>query len=192
MKITFDKKTGRFRGSNGRFVTERSVRDTINKLGDTFKSEAGKASKAFNEGKISREVWANKMAGLIKNNIVVSASIGRGGHKQMTRSDWGRSGAAIKREYKYLRRFAGSLNKLSPAQIVARSRQYAQAGFVEYSRATQEMKKHSATEAKRNLHASESCRGCLSLAGEWMPIDEMPLIGSQQCGHRCRCSISYR
>lgn len=192
MEIRFDKKTGRFRDSSGRFVSDQSVRDAINKVGDAFKREAGRYTKGLKEGRISKTEWANKMTALVKNNLVVTAAIGRGGHKQMSKRDWGRTGAAVKREYRYLRGFSDVVNKLSPAQAVARARSYAQAGFIAFSQESQRARAVHASEAKRNLHASESCEGCRSLAGEWVLVGEMPPIGSQECGHRCRCSISYR
>lgn len=48
------------------------------------------------------------------------------------------------------------------------------------------------SEAIRVRTAAESCEGCLRFAGKWMPIEEMPVIGSLDCGSKCRCFLKYR
>jgi hypothetical protein len=48
------------------------------------------------------------------------------------------------------------------------------------------------TEARRIRRASESCSGCIAYAYRWMPINEMPRIGSLNCGTWCRCYLEYR
>ena len=192
--MTFDKKARRFRDAKGRFVTKQSVRDVVMKAGDVFRRKAKGFAEDLNEGRISHGEWKRKMSGLVKDNLIFSASIGRGGRKQMTKSDWGKVGSDIKREYRYLNKFAKATERLSPLQIAARARQYAHAGFIAFSRtlAQTETAYNRATEAIRYRHASESCSGCRSYSGRWMPVAEMPEIGSLQCGHRCRCHIEYR
>lgn len=48
------------------------------------------------------------------------------------------------------------------------------------------------TQARRTRRASESCVDCVAAAGYWLPIAEMPAIGSLRCGSRCKCYIEYR
>jgi len=48
------------------------------------------------------------------------------------------------------------------------------------------------TEAKRYRRARESCSACVEYSGRWIPIKQMPPIGSLDCGGRCRCFIVYR
>jgi hypothetical protein len=190
MPIEFDKKAKRYRDSRGRFVSRQSVRDAVDNAGKAFKREAGKMAEQLDRGEITGGEWRNDMAALVKRHLIVTSSIGKGGHKQMTRSDWGSVGGNIRREQHYLAKFADELDRLSPRQIAARARQYAGAGHIAFERMTERLQM--GKEAKRFLHASESCSGCLSYAGRWMPVAEMPSIGSLKCRHRCRCHIEYR
>lgn len=194
MPILFDKPSRRFRDEKtGRFVTRESVRETINRTGDGFRQKAGKLATRLSDGKISKAKWEREMRQLVKENIIGTASIGKGGRKQMTPADWGRAGSAIKREYQYLANFAKQTSRLSPEQITARSRQYANAGHVAFSQTLMKSQSEIFTEAKRSLHAKETCEGCRPLAGRWMPIAEMPSIGDvSPCLSRCRCSVEYR
>ncbi len=194
MPIIFDKPARRFRDEKtGRFVTRDSVRETINRTTDGFRQKASKLADKLNNGKISKVKWEREMRALVKENIIGTASIGKGGRNQMTPADWGRAGSAIKREYRYLANFAKQTSRLSPAQIHARSRQYANAGHVAFSQTLMKSQSEIFTEAKRSLHAKETCEGCRPLAGRWMPIAEMAPIGSvSPCLVRCKCSIEYR
>jgi len=194
MSIVFDKPARRYRDEKtGKFVTRKSVRETINRTGDGFRQKAGKLATRLSDGKISKVKWEREMRQLIKENIIGTASIGKGGRKQITFADWGKAGSAIKKEYQYLANFAKQTDRLSPLQIIARSRQYANAGHVAFSQTLMKSQSEIYTEAKRSLHASESCSGCSSIAGEWMPVDELPKIGDvSPCLSRCRCSIEFR
>jgi hypothetical protein len=47
--------------------------------------------------------------------------------------------------------------------------------------------------ARRVLHASESCAGCVAEAAKGdQAIDEVAPIGSQECRVNCLCEILYR
>ncbi len=194
MPIIFDKPARRYRDAKtGKFVTRESVRETINRTGDGFRQKAGKLATRLSDGKISKVKWQREMRQLIKENIIGTASIGKGGRLQMTFADWGRAGSAIKREYRYLAGFAKATSRLSPLQITARARQYANAGHVAFSQTLMKSQSEVFTEAKRSLHAKETCDGCRPLAGRWMPVEDMPDIGDvAPCYSRCRCSVEFR
>ncbi len=46
--------------------------------------------------------------------------------------------------------------------------------------------------AIRRRTAGESCPDCIFFSDRWMPIGEMPELGSLQCRHHCKCVIEYR
>src|SRR5437868_5542047 len=192
--MEFDERSRRYRDpETGRFVSKETVRRAAMDAEERFKAEASKHASRLETGAISAAVFTTAMALLVKSNLVVMSAIGKGGWRQMSRSDWGSVGAAVKREYGYLRKFAGQLDRLSAPQINARARMYANAGYVAFSGfLTRTFAVGAYTQARRTLHAAESCSGCESFAGEWMPIGELPEIGTQECGSRCKCSVDYR
>jgi hypothetical protein len=46
--------------------------------------------------------------------------------------------------------------------------------------------------AIRRRTAGESCPDCIFFSDRWMPIGEMPELGSLQCRHYCKCVIEYK
>ena len=84
---------------------------------------------------------------------------------------------------------AGSFSK-----IRARAKSYLMAASVTYSQIEQDVRglMGMQTEAKRIRRAAESCRGCIEYSYRWMPIAELPPIGSLQCRQHCRCFVIYR
>jgi|GEM_PF-5976552 len=99
-------------------------------------------------------------------------------------------------EWYYIRGFADDLTSgkgISPGSLNRRIRSYLMAASVTYGVIEQAVQIASGkAEAMRIRRASESCIGCIHYAGQWMPIHQMPVIGSLQCGQYCRCYIVYR
>jgi len=77
-------------------------------------------------GQLAPADWRDMMREEVKGEYLRQYMTGRGGREQMTYSDWGRCGAMLKAQYKWLEGFAEQVatGELSEAQIRARARLY--------------------------------------------------------------------
>jgi len=73
---------------------------------DLFRRDVEILAQRLTEGSISLESWVKEMKWAIKELHVTAAVIAKGGDwGAMTQADWGRTGAEIKKEYRYLAKF---------------------------------------------------------------------------------------
>lgn len=137
------------------------------------------------------------MRTLIRTGLVAQAAAASGGTANMSHADRGRVGAAARREYAYLSRFAGQLvdgSRPLDASAVRRAGMYAEAG----RRTAEEVDRRSRqvdgwTLERRVLAAAEHCVECLALAAlGWQPLGSLPRIGETICKMGCRCSWGFK
>ena len=83
-------------------------------------------------GRITLGMWEEDMRTRMREYMVGCASIGRGGRHLMTSSDWGKVGAELKKQYRWLHGFSKAIydkrNTVSLGAIKSRARLYADAG----------------------------------------------------------------
>lgn len=180
----------------GRFVSEATVRATGERfVSQSIESNIENITERFLDGKIDLATWQQRMAAELKDAHIVNACIGRGGRAQMTFSDWGRVGARLREQYRYLNRFAEEIKNglLSNAQISQRALMYARSARISYYDGLTSAKAMAEfTEEQRVLGYAEHCTDCPDLAGYWAPIGSLPPIGMTQCLTNCKCTKIYR
>lgn len=190
---------GRYRDvATGRFVKGSAVRSAMDAYLDKSDDAAGAASQALRDGKISLADWQTAMMRQIKIAHMNAAATAVGGYANMTPSDYGRAGAAIKEQYQYLRKFAEDIaagkQKLD-GRMVYRAKMYIQA-----ARETMYKIKRGAAKlfnqidmvrSKRN--ARDSCIECIELDGVWFRLDDPNYKppGNRICAKNCRCHEEY-
>jgi hypothetical protein len=83
-------------------------------------------------GRITLGMWEEDMRTRLRMYMVGAASIGKGGRDHMTSSDWGKVGAELKKQYRWLHGFAEDIyarrKDVTLDAIRARSHLYAKAG----------------------------------------------------------------
>lgn len=192
--ITYDKKTARFRDKNGRFLSRESVRAQIEATVEKVGRKNRDLTVKLNQKEITVSEWKKQMKENIKTLHTLSASVGKGGRRQMTKVDWGKVGSEIKKQYKYLDKFATDLKTISPKMAEHRASLYARNARTAYA----DMEKRANRDAGKNLsrriiRSSETCSECSSWASKgFIDADEQPAIGSLLCRTNCRCSLEYR
>ena len=140
---------------------------------DLFRRDVEILSQRLVERSISLAQWEKAMATAIKDLHVTSAVIAKGGDwAAMTQADWGRVGAEIKKEYRYLHKFAESI-----AEKVAKGEDLT-----------------TALHARAKLYGESAAMDTFSrvlLAEAGAPLGEMPAWpGDFECNGRCGCSWS--
>jgi filamentous hemagglutinin len=195
MPIQYDKKAARFRDNRRRLISSDSIRRQIEKSVEMLGKDFRALSKRLNENQISFDEWKGQMREKIKSLHVLSAAVGRGGRRQMSKSDWGKVGAKIKKEYNFLENFAEEVKKghLSGSRLEYRASLYARSARTTFAEAEKTANKNvGKILCRRVVHAIESCEECRAWARKgFISIDKQPPIGSLICRSNCRCQIEY-
>jgi hypothetical protein len=135
------------------------------------------------------------MRNAVKDLHLYAAALARGGWDRMDSAAFGQVGGRVRVHYAYLDRFIGTLEAGLPVgNVVSRASRYAQAGRGTYSRA-RTAEAIAAGRLLRNVTnpTAEHCAECVALSDRgWIPADEMPPVGSRQCGPGCKCRVESK
>jgi len=155
-------------------------------------------------GLISLPEWQDGMRQFVKDEYNTAMILQRGGVENVTASDWGYSGSAIKKQYKFIDNFAADIaqdpDKWKTGRLNNRMRLYNQSGYSALEDFKQrDMKKSGFTQERNRLGVADHCSGegatpgCIEVTGMgWRPIGTLPKIGSRLCKTNCKCSMEYR
>lgn len=194
---------GRFRDSRGRFLPAERVRRIIDATLQSHTRAVQELTEQFRNRAVSLQEWERRMRVEIKNIHIYSALAAKGGKAQLTPQDYGRLGAVVKRQYRFLERLSNELStgKQAPdGTLVNRSRLYAQAGRGTLEATRQREMKSRGFDEERNVldeHGIEHCEGhpngCVEQRDRgWVPIGSLIPIGGRLCVTNCKCQIEYR
>lgn len=152
---------------------------------------------AVTQGGAPVDAWQTAMETELKRSFLQNYAAGRGGWETFTQADYGRIGARLREQYKYLRNFAQELasGTLSESEIQRRMAMYeraARTAFYDGSRSA--AKAGGRTQEKRIVSAVENCEDCLRYeAMGWQPIGTLPSPGqSSVCLSNCQCDMDFR
>lgn len=129
-----------------------------------------------------------------------SGAIAYGGLEQMDSEKWDRIENRLVSELGYLAQFkadvraAASAGVLSRDAITARAQLYPEAAYSEYVNQVVERESDNGITLGRRICEADgaSCEECVDAATEeFIPLDEIPDIGSLQCMNNCRCEIEF-
>jgi hypothetical protein len=198
VKYTWDEGPRRFRDHFGRFVKRTEVRKGLDRYVDKLQAEAGLLTERLAEGEIDLARWQKGMADMIKRGHSAATMIARGGKVQVRKSDWGRTGQIIRRQYQYLQGFANELEAGLPitGRVINRAKMYAVAPTGTYENMLREDDIKAGFDVERRiLHSVNPCKSCVRYRNMgWQPAGKLPGIGQRcQCKSRCRCTFErYR
>jgi len=191
--------TGRFRNLiSGRFVSEREVRAEMRRIILGLRGEMIGLAQQLKAAEVSLQEWYDGMRSLMKIGHTIAASMAKGGWKQMTFSDWGRVGAASRRQYEFLNNFATQMASGRVAldgRTIQRSGMYAKATFGTYQKQLRVSAKENAYRQERRIidPSAEHCNDCIDEAAKgWQPIGTLREIGDSQCRVNCACRFEFR
>jgi hypothetical protein len=196
MALIFDRATGRYRDGD-RLLTREEVRAEMEKITRHVERQSRILANRLINKRISLVEWQISMRELVKASHVLGGALGYGGFAQMTSARWGTIGAELRRQYRYLNRFARHIEQgrvILESQIANRAQLYAKSiRTVYYLGETAVAKLSGIGESRRILHALESCTQCLAWSRRgFVPIDDQPPVGKLICGQYCRCTFEYR
>jgi hypothetical protein len=198
--LNYSKKLKRFLTGTGKPVSRTAVREEINRLTRHVAAEAATLSKQLRAGQITLTQFEAQTGSLLKSGHIIAASIGKGGRANMGAADWGRVGAKIKWQYKYLAGFARRIARgtISEAMTSYRATLYASSIYASFSATFLDSMQQFVAGGKNPercrlvTNSEEGCDECAADEAEgWVSVDDMGPIGSRICGDYCKCDIEF-
>jgi hypothetical protein len=191
--VSFNAEVGRFY-VDGRSVSINQIRSYLNRIERRVGKRVINLTNDLSKGRLTTDEWKRGFDRNITSIHVLTGALALGSIASAVRNTdvQGR----IDSELRYADGFAQDIRdkKGTADQHSSRAKSYMIAATITYGILEQLSRglMSKFTEARRIRRASESCPGCVDYAYRWMPINELPPIGSLQCRSRCRCFIEYR
>lgn len=198
MAVIYDRNSSSFRGESGRYISNAEVLRLVD--AEVARQEArlkGHARLLIN-GKIDIPEFQRRMASDMKLSSIRMAALGAGGAEGLGDRHYGKVGAELKKQYKFLAGFGAALSAgLTEKQVLQRAGQYGRQSAIAFHASQQITKEGEGfTVGKRSLDSqAQHCEQCIghSTNGQWVPIAEIVPVGTRcDCGGRCRCSVVFR
>jgi hypothetical protein len=147
-------------------IPESKKADLLRARRDAFWEATDKLSENVRQGRITLGMFEEDMRTRLRKYLGGTAMISKGGVDNMTPSDWGKVGAELKKQYKWLHGFMQAIyenrENVTVAAIKARARMYGEAGM-------------------KMAHIIQARDVVDHLP--WIPKD-----GSTECLNRCKCT----
>ena len=188
----------RYYYESGRAVPLRTLEGWIDTAGQNAEQRIENITRELIDKKINITEWALQFKQELRNGHNAMAMIANGGREQMTPQAWGKAGAVIKNQFKFLDNFTRQIENGDIAitdTIIARARMYGSALYPSYVSAVKEREiLAGATEERSVLTPADGwCNGCLEQAAlGWVSMGELIPLGDRQCLTLCRCGYETR
>lgn len=178
----------------GRTVSITTIRRLLTRIENGIGARLASYAENLEQGRWTADQWQRETTKTITSAHVLAGALAVGTIAASARDRDVQ--ARIISEQRYADEFGKDVRNDkagSTARIRSRAKSYLLAAIVTYSVLEQMVRGISGyKEAMRVRRASESCPGCIAYSYRWMPIADMPRIGSLTCGGRCRCFLKYR
>jgi hypothetical protein len=191
-RVRFDRRRSQFI-IDGRRINYQTIQRLLRRIGLMMRNDMREVTNKLFEEEIGLDEWERTMDRKITSGHWASAALVLGGIGIAAASGFLRE--KITQEKKYADGFKNDIRegKSSRARSVYRAGSYGDSMRGTASNIEQgEAVKNGALRAYRIQLADESCPGCVDYGGFWMPVEDMPEIGSQDCGSHCKCIIIYQ
>ncbi|WP_414755570.1 hypothetical protein [Anabaena sp. CCY 9910] len=196
--LIFDPNSHRYRDSEtGRFVKAGDISQLIDREVNRAEVRLKGHARLLAQGKINIPEFQARMAQTLKEAHLRNAAVGAGGVKSLTPTHYGKVGAELKKQYKYLYQFGKDLadGKLTSKQAIRRAGMYAASARTSFHEAEFTSRGKVGFYAKRLLDPqAKHCDACIAhQRPNWTLIQLITPPGVDcQCGGRCRCRLVFR
>lgn len=159
----------------------------------------------YTAGRITHAALFNFLENEVRLLHGASGTIAYGGLDQMDAEKFARIEERLRSELSYLAQFRADVaqaaqlatpeSPLSTEGIANRAGLYAEAAYSEWVNQVVERESDEGVTLGRRICESDgaSCEECVDAATEeFIPLDEIPEIGTLQCMHNCRCEIEFQ
>ena len=195
-EFTWASAAGRYRGPDGRFVAEATVRQGVDALVQTSASRMAGLASQYRAGEITAAQWLTAHCAEVKAVNVAAAVAAYGGREAMTPQRWGLVGSIVRREYAFSRQMVADAMtgrvRLN-GRLDARSAMYAASARQTYTAIQRREAYERGSRYERNvLGAAEHCPDCVGQTGiGWVPMGTLSQPGTRRCRSNCACRLEY-
>jgi len=190
--FTWNAAKRRFEDSKGRVVSRRELQRAFEQVLTVARS---RITRRVSLGTVSAvDQFVTNLSANIRTTQTIANALANGGIQNVDKATvW----TAIHNQNKYLSNWSGEMKaaiasgeNLSAASVNARAEMYIDSAYPEFQRELVERERKAGVERVKRVLDPEAdhCDGCVESEGEW-DIDQVPEIGEQECGSRCRCEI---
>lgn len=180
----------------GRFVSRDQIRGALDDVIAVEEGNARRISERLRAGDVNLAEWQAEMRRIVKDEMLQARALASGGWDQLTASDYGQVGAAVREQYQYLDRFTNEIRNGLPldGRFLVRAGMYAKAARPYFHDVQAGLLDGAGYSDERNiLHAAEHCAECVDMTAlGWVPLGTVTPIGSRLCLGNDRCTMRYR
>jgi hypothetical protein len=197
----YDKKRRIYLDSRGVRLTDREIREALDEYIDSVQEGMAEKAVQYTAGAITTNQLFQFLEGEVTSLHGASGALAYGGLSQMNPEKWDRIESRVASELGYLSQFrsdvqqAAQAGELSAEGIANRAGLYGEAAYSEYMNQVVQREGDAGVTLGRRVTEGDGsvCEGCeASATEEFIPLDEIPEIGSQDCVSRCRCEIEFQ
>ena len=198
---TWDSRRRVYVDAQGHTLTKGELNADIDEYIENTQEDIAKDVAMYTAGAITLAVLFSQLKDTVESLHGATGAIAYGGLEQMDAEKWARINERVSTELSYLNQFRqdvqaaqASGEALSAEGITARASLYAEAGYSQFVSQTSQRESDNGVSMGRRVCAEDdaSCDECVGAATEeFIPLDEIPDIGSLTCMHNCRCEIEY-
>lgn len=194
---SYDPISGRYRGKNGRFLSQAAVEALVDGRIKKLDSQLKDFTKRLVNGDITIDQWQGSVREALKPAHIQAAMVGVGGKQALSQSDYGRIGQRLRSEYAYLQNFASDLlgGRISAPMALARIGLYAESVRGSYWEGTTIRREKEGYSLMRRILDAQAvhCQDCIGYAARGIvPLGAVPMPGQRcACRSRCKCRVEY-
>lgn len=199
--MRFDSRRRRYVSESGRVLSPSAVRKQVTQYVDQEVNWARTEANKLLTGLVDEFSFFSRMEAKIEAWHKVTGVIAYGGRAQMDSERWARLDRIVESERGFLAGFRNDMAQATvtksseiPDGIVNRAGMYPNAAYSTYeNQVLQREADHGVTFGRRVCEADgSSCESCVEAAtDEFIPLDDIPDIGSLDCLNNCRCEIEF-
>lgn len=194
--FTWDRRSQRYRGPDGRFVSSSQIRSVLDRTLANTRDRIEDLAYQLQRGDVSIDQWLVEMRSAVKDVQLYSTALAKGGWAQMTQADFGRVGRIVRDQYVYLDRFVADIMAGYPldGRFIRRASMYVESGRRTYYDVLDRLMVDRGFDQERSrLNPADHCDECVwqDRLG-WQKIGDMIPIGERTCLSNCKCFKQYR
>ena len=194
--MRWDERTRRYVDDNGRVIPPSEVRKRVERYIESEKEDVALAAAKVIGGSLLVSMFFDFLADKIRTWHYAAGVMAYGGELQMNGERWARLENKTQTELEFLVGFEKEIQ--GAAEITealgARAQLYAESIYATYENNVMAREWDAGVTLGRRISEedSASCDECVAAADTYyVPLSEIPEIGTLQCLTNCRCTIEY-
>ena len=203
-RYTYSERAGDYgiAGNRGRLVSRREIRQAVDGALERGQQAVQSLTDRLQRREITVAEWQLAMAREIRSATMVGLASAHGGFDRLSPAKYGRAGAHLREQYRYLRRWAAEIerDRALDGRALRRAAMYIESARQHHERevgADRQARGYDEVRSIRN--ARDSCTttdgviGCIEMEGRgYVPAAEYVYPGRRPCRSACKCYSEWK